>query len=208
MKKSEKIALFLGMLSGDGCLPIKHSGEGFRDYAIQFYNTDKKKVELFADLTRELFGGEGRIRYSDRKDKQRLWEFCRYSKEIVLKLRELGFPEGVKRDVLRILNIILRGNDNDKLEFCRGVLITDGCIRKDKTIIFHSGSRLFLEDLSKLIEEFIRKKKSIREFIQEEKYKSYQLNLNKKESELLISKLKDKTTWDNGTPVALSSKTR
>jgi hypothetical protein len=208
MKKSEKIALFLGMLSGDGCLPIKHSGEGFRDYAIQFYNTDKKKVELFADLTRELFGGEGRIRYSDRKDKQRLWEFCRYSKEIVLKLRELGFPEGVKRDVLRILNIILRGNDNDKLEFCRGVLITDGCIRKDKTIIFHSGSRLFLEDLSKLIEEFIRKKKSIREFIQEEKYKSYQLNLNKKESELLISKLKDKPTWDNGTPVALSSKTR
>ena len=208
MEKSEKLALFLGMLSGDGCLPIKHSGEGFRDYAVQFYNTDQKRVKLFADLNKELFGGEGRIRYSDRKNKQRLWEFCRYSKEIVIKLRDIGFPEGVKRDVLRILRLIFDGTDDDKLEFIRGVLITDGCVRNNETIIFHSGSKLFLEDLSKLICNFIGVEKPIKEYIQREKYRSYQLNLNKKETAILLSKLKDKPTWDNGTPVALSSKTR
>ena len=44
MNKKEKLALFLGMLSGDGCLPIKHSGEGYRDYVIQFYNCNKDLV--------------------------------------------------------------------------------------------------------------------------------------------------------------------
>jgi len=94
---------------------------------------------------------------------------------------------------------------SEKFAFIEGVLITDGCIRKNKTIIFHSGSKLFLEDLSELIGEFIGEVKQIKEYIQRERYKSYQLNLNKKETELLLSQLR---LWDNGTPLALSSKTR
>ena len=72
---------------------------------------------------------------------------------------------------------------------------------KNKTIIFHSGSKLFLNDLSDLISNFIDIRKPIKEYIQREKYYSYQLNLNKKETELLLSQMR---TWDNGTPVALS----
>ena len=94
---------------------------------------------------------------------------------------------------------------SEKFAFIEGVLITDGCIRKNKTIIFHSGSKLFLEDLSELIGEFIGEVKQIKEYIQRERYKSYQLNLNKKETELLLSQLR---LWDNGTQLALSSKTR
>lgn len=205
MNKKENLALFLGMLSGDGCLPIKHSGEGYRDYAIQFYNTNKNRINLFDKLFFNLFNVHGSILYSDRENKKRLWCFMKYSKEIVNKLKYLGFPEGVKRDLLRVLNSIKEGTDKEKLAFIEGVLITDGCIRKNKTIIFHSGSKIFLNELADLASEFIGKRKLIREFIQREKYHSYQLNLNKKESALLISQLR---LWDNGTPIALSCKTR
>ena len=50
MNKKEKLALFLGMLSGDGCLSISHNGEGYRNYPINFCNTNKEIVKLFDDL--------------------------------------------------------------------------------------------------------------------------------------------------------------
>lgn len=202
MDKKEGLALFLGMLSGDGCLPIKHSGEGYRDYAVQFYNTDKEIVLLFDRLFFELFGIKGRIRVTKRDNKKDLWEFMKYSKKIVEELKEIGFPEGVKRDILKVPQIIKQGTLNEKGAFVKGALITDGCLRKEGSILFHSGSKLFLEELSNLIGEVIGINKSVRSFTQREKFKSYQLSLNKKEAAVLLSKM---PTWDNGTPAALSS---
>ena len=202
MNKKEKFALFLGMLSGDGCLPIKHSGEGYRDYAIQFYNTDKNIVILFKRLFYELWGIKGKLYYADRKNRKRLWNFCKYSRKIVEELKEKEFPEGVKRDILRIPKLIKQGIKKEKLAFILGFLITDGCIRKKGGIMFHSGSKLFLKDLSWLISEFTDNKKEIKEFIQKEKFKSYQLTLNSKETKFLLTKMK-MPTWDNGTPTAL-----
>ena len=200
MNKKEKLALLLGMLCGDGCLPIKHNGEGYRDYAIQFYNTDENVVNLFSDIFFYLFNSEGKIRYSDRKNKQRLFEFCKYSKDIVNKIKKLGFPEGVKRDILRVPSYIKKSSNNEKLFFILGVLITDECIRKKGDILFHLGSKLFLGDLSSLIESIIKVKKKVVEYTQREKFKSYQLNLNIPEAVKLISSM---PSWDNGTPIAL-----
>lgn len=76
-------------------------------------------------------------------------------------------------------------NKKEKLTFILGVLITDGCLRKTGSILFHSGSKLFLEDLSRLIGEFIGNTKPIREYIPREKYKSYQLSLGKFEAQKL-----------------------
>lgn len=202
MNKKEKLALFLGMLSGDGCLPIKHSGEGYRDYAVQFYNTNKDIMILFQQLLFELFGLNSKIRHTDRENKKRLFEICKYSKDIVNKIKQLGFPEGVKRDILRVPDIIKNGERNEKISFIIGLLITDGCLRKQGSILFHSGSKLLLEDVSELLKEIIGEKKKVNEFIQRDKFKSYQLNLNKQETKSLLSQL---PTWDNGTPAALSS---
>ena len=102
MNKKEKLALFLGMLSGDGCLPIKHNGKGYRNYAIQFYNTNKKLVLLFRSLLLDLFNLRSKIYLSDRKNKLRLFSICKYSKDIVCEIKKQGFPEGEKRDILRI----------------------------------------------------------------------------------------------------------
>ena len=202
MNKKESLALFLGMLSGDGCLPIKHNGEGYRDYAVQFYNTDKNLVELFSILHQELFNETGNVRGQKRNNKKELFAFCKYSKETVGKIKSMEFPEGVKRDVLRIPKIIKDGEQTEKLAFIKGFLITDGCIRKNKTIIFHSGSKLFLNDLADLIESIIYIRKPVKEYTQRRIFRSYQLNLNKKETNVLLSNM---PTWDNGTPAALSS---
>lgn len=186
MKQGEKLALFLGMLSGDGCLSLKHSGEGYRDYPIDFCNTEKKLVILFDNLFFELFNLRGKISFRDRPNRKRIWHFLKYSVEIVRKFRNLGFPEGVKRDVLRILPIIKNGTKEEKLLFIYGFIITDGGLKKNKGLLFHLGSKLFLEDLSKLISEFTGTLKPIKTYTQRKIYKSYQLYLNKKEREVIL----------------------
>jgi hypothetical protein len=44
----------------------------------------------------------GIIYLSDRKNKLRLFSICKYSKDIVCEIKKQGFPEGEKRDILRI----------------------------------------------------------------------------------------------------------
>ncbi|MEK6908554.1 MAG: LAGLIDADG family homing endonuclease [Nanoarchaeota archaeon] len=187
MDKGEKLALFLGMLSGDGCLSKGHNGDGYRTYPIQFCNTKKELVLLFNRLFYDIFEIEGHISSRNRYNRQEIWHFVKISRKIFEEIRGLGFPEGVKRDVLRVLHLIKNGTDKEKLLFIQGMLITDG-YTTDKSIRFHLGSKLFLEDLSELIAEFIGKKKAVREYTQRQIYKSYQLSLNKVEKNLLLSR--------------------
>jgi intein/homing endonuclease len=200
MNKEQKFALFLGMLSGDGCLSIKYNGEGRRNYPIHFCNTDSKKVFLFNKLFLDCFKLNGRISSRKRENKKVLREFLKHSKPIVEKLRLIGFPEGVKRDALRVPKLIKNGTKREKLAFIYGFIITDGHVRKNGSILFHLGSKLFIEDLSILISGFIHKNKPIKEFIQLKKYHSYQLSLNKQEAKIIMPKM---PMWDNGTPPAL-----
>lgn len=82
-----------------------------------------------------------------------------------------------------------------------GVIITDGSLKNKRGIMFHSGSKLFLEDISVLISEFIGVIKPLKEYTQRKVYKSYQLYLNKVERQLILSNL---PTCDNGTRAVLS----
>ena len=112
MNKKGKLALFLGMLSGDGCIPIGHNGEGYRNYYMEFCNTDKSKVELFNNLLYAVFGITGKITSCKRINRKKIWNIRKYSKETVEKIIELGFPEGVKRDILRIPEFIIFAKRN------------------------------------------------------------------------------------------------
>ena len=164
MNRKEKFALFLGMLSGDGCLSIAHNGKGYRDYPIDFCNTEEDKVKLFDSLFFDLFGVHGTISSTKRaENRKRIWIFRKHSVKIAKELKKIGFPEGVKSDILRITKRIKNGTRKEKSAFIYGVLITYGSVN-DKRILFHSGSKLFLEDMSKLIGEFIGRNKPIKEF--------------------------------------------
>lgn len=186
MNKKEKFALFLGMLSGDGCLSIKHNGEGYRDYPIDFCNTDREIVGLFDNLFFQLFKVRGSIYTRKRKGRKEIWNFQKHSVEIVTRLKAIGFPEGVKKDVLKVPNLIFEGSENEKRCFIWGLLITDGSLKKNRGIMFHLGSKRFLEDLSKLIKSITGRAPAVKEYSQKNKYKSYQLYLNKEERQILL----------------------
>tara|TARA_B100000315_G_C14320154_1_gene470396 strand:- start:61 stop:666 length:606 start_codon:yes stop_codon:yes gene_type:complete len=201
MNRKEKLALFLGMLSGDGCLSKAYNGEGYRDYPIEFWNTDKELVVLFEKLFFEIYGIHGKISVRNRPDRKPIWAFLKYSRKICEELKDLGFPEGVKRDVLRVPEVIKGGSEKEKSSFILGVMLTDGGLKKNGSLLFHMGSKRFLEDLSELIYELTGSKRKVREFTQRRIFKSYQLYLNKQERLRLMSYV---PTWDNGTPLVLS----
>ena len=173
---NKDLALFLGMLCGDGHLSIHNKKRGlntYYDYTTGFCNTNERIMKVFDDLFYSIFGIKGNFHPRDRLNRKRIYEFNSYSKEVFDKISALGFPVGVKRDKLKIPEIIRKSSKEDKISFLLGVFVTDGCVRKNKTIIFHSGSKLFLEDLSELIRELFKIKKEVKSYVQREKYISY-----------------------------------
>ena len=183
----DDLALFLGMLSGDGHLSIRTKKKGYRCFSVEFCNTDLRLVRLFDELLYKIFNIKGNFHSRIRKERKEIFEFRTYNKDVFDYISSLGFPIGVKKERLRILPIILSGTKIEKEMFLKGVLITDGYIRKKGTILFHSGSKLFLIDLSELIYNLFGAKREVKEYLQREKYFSYQLSLNKKESQKIIS---------------------
>ena len=185
IKISEELALFLGMFVGDGGLSIKYNGAGYRIYPITFYNTNKEIVELFHSLFYKLFRINGNIRCRKRKNKMPLWEFEKYSVKIYNKInKDLEIASGKKSLNVRIPSFILKSNKNIQLNFFLGLLITDGSIQKNK-IQFHSGSKELIFDLSRLIKNIWGLKKEVKKYIQNHKYISYQISLNKENCSII-----------------------
>ena len=176
------------MLCGDGCLTTRTRKEGYKTYSIEFFNTNNKMVENFADLFFDLFSERGSITSYIKGTRKRLYVFRKYSHKIFEEITKKGFQRGKKKYKLKIPGFVFRGTYEEKKEFFKGYLITDGCLRKNLSINFHSGGRLFLEDLSKLISDLWGIEKGIKEYAQKERHLSYQLNLNRREADLILSK--------------------
>ena len=195
LKKSKELAMFLGMFVGDGCLSINHNGEGYRIYPIGFYNTNKEYVKFFQKLFFKLFKLEGSIRCTKRNNKKDLWEFQKYSVKIYKLLNEdFEIFCGKKALNVKIPSFILKGNDSVKKNFFLGLLITDGGIRKDGDITFHSASPNLINDLKKLINDVWGFDKNVKEYVQKGKFKSYQINLKRSESSIILSEM---PSWHN-----------
>jgi intein/homing endonuclease len=195
LKNSKELALLLGMFAGDGCLSISHNGEGYRIYPIRFFNTNKNYVEIFDSLFYTVFNRRGTITGRKRANKKILWEFSLYSVEIYKLINvELEIANGKKALNVRIPSFIRLGNNDMKKHFFLGLLITDGGIRATGDIIFHSASKHLILDISKLIYSVWGFDRKISDYIQKEKFLSYQLTLNKTQSFTVLSTL---PTWHN-----------
>ena len=195
LKKSKDLALFLGMLVGEGCMPVKHNGQGYRIYPITFYNTNKKMVELFGNLFHKLFGLKGKIHKKERKDKKVLWEFEKYSVKLYNRINsDFEIFCGKKASNVSIPSFILDGTREVKKYFFLGLLITDGGVRKDKTIIFHLASKKLIYGLKNLIRSYWGFDKPVKRYVQKERFISYQLNLNRNESSVILSQMPQ---WHN-----------
>src|SRR3989338_3520161 len=190
LKKSEDLALFLGMFAGDGCLTIGHNGFGYRTYPIVFVNTNKAYVKLFRNLFYNLFQIKGFIYLRKRKNKKDLWTFQKCSLEIYNTInKEFEFPLGKKALKLRIPSFILNGNKELQKYFFYGLLITDGSVKKDGSIMFHSASKNLTYDLKEMISSMWGIERQVKEYVQREKFLSYQLTLNKTQASIVLPQL-------------------
>ena len=190
MDITEDLALLLGMLCGDGCLPIKHNGDGYLNHQIVFFNTNKAYVELFHYLFLNVFDINGKIFCRHRPNKQPLWRFEKYSKQIYTTFTDtLGVPNGKKALSVFIPEAVLNSAPAIKKQFFLGLLITDGGLRKDGSMVFHMASKRIVHDLAALIKELWGFDKPVKEYAQKSRFQSYQLNLRKIESDYIISDL-------------------
>lgn len=190
LKKSEDLALLLGMFVGDGCLSIGHNGAGYRTYPISFVNTNKEYVELFEDLFYKIFQVKSSFFLNKRKNKKDLWHFQKCSVEIYhLFNKEFEMPMGKKASIVHIPSFILTGDIAIKKYFFLGYLITDGGIRKKGDIIFHSASKNLTYDLKDMIDSIWGFKRNVHEYQQRGKFLSYQLTLNKTQSNIVLTDL-------------------
>ena len=188
MDKKE-LALFLGMMCGDGCLTIRTKSKGgYKCYSTDFFNSNLNLVRDFQDLFFKLFKIKGNYYSETRENKKKVnYTFRSYSKDVFNIISSWGFPIGLKKYKLRIPKIILDLNKEEKLLFLKGVIITDGSIRSQGNVLFHVATKKFLEDISDLIYELFGLRKSIKEYTQREKFFSYQLLLNKKEAQIVLN---------------------
>ena len=186
-KINENIAKITAMLIGDGSLPIKHNGEGKRNYLLYFCNTDYSIVNNFSDMIENEFKIAGRISNRKRTNRKRIYEYNKYSKEICEYFNnEMQVPYGEKSNKVIVPEKIKIGNKKIKKAFLRGLIETDGGAKRKKGLIFHCASRKLLEGVSKLISEVYNiNQKEVKEYKQNE-FKSYQLTFTKHDTENIL----------------------
>jgi len=190
LKKSKDLALFLGMFSGDGYLTIGYNGFGYRTYPVVFVNTNKSYVKLFSNIFYKLFKIKGFIYVRKRKNRKDLWQFQKCSQGIYTVInKEFNFPAGKKALKLRIPSFILNGNKNLQKYFFYGLLITDGSVKKNGSVMFHSASKKLTYDLKDMISSMWGIERQVKEYIQREKFHSYQLTLNKTQASIALPQL-------------------
>lgn len=66
------------------------------------------------------------------------------------------------------------------------MIITDGVIRKSGSVLFHMGSKQFLEDVNQLVFKLFGVEKTVKGYVQKGKFYSYQLTLNKENAQEIL----------------------
>lgn len=94
------------------------------------------------------------IRARKRYNKKVLFEFEKYSLDIYKMINEdFEICCGKKALNVDIPSFILQGDEEIKKSFFYGILITDGGIRNDNSIIFHAASKRLIYNLQRLIKD-------------------------------------------------------
>lgn len=184
---TDDLALLLGMFAGDGCLPISHIEDGNRIYPISFYNTNKAYIDLFSTLFENLFGTKGSVKERSRPPRKLSWTFEKYSVNLYRHfVRELEMANGKKALSVKIPSFIMKGNDSLKTHFFLGLLITDGSLKSNGSIMFHVASKQLTKDLQTLIRSVWGFRRFVNVFLQRDEFVSYQISLNKEQSSTVL----------------------
>jgi len=196
----EKLALFLGLLVGDGQI---------KGRSIRFYNNDKEVKKLFIELTKQIFS------FTPKEYKMRTVEVLVIESPVIKELLKFfGFPEYKKSNTVEIPRFLINSGRNNIAHFLSGIFMTDGYFNAKKgEIELSTSSKKLLTGISYMLlflgikatfrfrksgrykswRIFIRGKDEIKKFY---KYCNFQTEKYKNLKKYIFSKRKEYNSWD------------
>jgi len=188
---SKDLLYFVGVIAGDGSLPIKHNGQKQRNYVVSIEKANREFIaSIFQSLVKEIFDINWSLITRKVKKKKKTWILYLYSKPLYRYLTQIfELPEGKKHHKIRMPSIIRNLKPHERIPFIAGVMDTDWGILGGDRFGTHCASKLLLEDTKNTLEELIKIKLNVRKFKQKNKYTSYQVMIPKRHKQKLFNVL-------------------
>ena len=161
---NKDIAYLLGFLCGDGCLgkpqPRKRGGARFK-ISICFSGSERGRAQAqhICAIFKKFFHYEPRVFNKKRKGRKDWLEVEINSAVIYFYFCNLGLPIGRKYGKLRVPSVVFTEILFKK--FLRGLIDSDGYIRKDGRVMIVQKDINFLDQVRKLCLKFLNLKFSI-----------------------------------------------
>lgn len=191
-KFSKDLFYMVGLIMGDGSLPIKFSGNGGRQYEIYIEKANYPFIKgVVEPLLRRLFQIKNikiiRELHNINKIRYRVFFKSRIVYEFLTKIFDI--PAGKKSHVIRFPMALSELSIKEKMAFFAGLVDTDwGRIRWNR-FGTHMSSRGLSDDYKMLFRKLGLELK-IKKYIQKNKYISYQCYMNKGDELKLFDMLK------------------
>jgi len=188
---SKDLLYFVGVIVGDGSLPIKHNGQKQRNYVVSIEKANRKFISsLLQPLVKEIFDINWSLITRKVEKKKKTWILYLYSKPLYRYLTQIfELPEGKKCYKIRMPSIIRNLKPHERIPFIAGVMDTDWGILGGDRFGVHCASKLLLEDTKNTLEELTKIKLNVRKFKQKNKYTSYQVMIPKRHKQKLFNVL-------------------
>jgi len=178
---TEDLLYIVGVVAGDGSLPVKYNGSGYRNYKISIQMKNYVYLRYIASLFKKVFNINPNFTVQ-KKGNRKYLEMYIYSKLIYKFFSVMfGIPEGKKSSLVRMPLIIRNLSSSERLPFVAGVVDTDWG-KAGNSFGTHSASLLLIKDITQTISGVAKINFSpIRRYIQRNKYKSYQVRISKRD---------------------------
>ena len=153
---NQNLALFLGLLWGDGWITRRAIARVKQDWKVGIVEDDNALLPYVHKLIKDLFSIDAHI-YNKGN-----YYYIMFSSRIIYELlnQTYGFPDGEKKDRLYVPKQILSDTKLSKA-FLNGLFSTDGCLtftkwltKKYPRISFSSASIDFTKEIFYLLKEF------------------------------------------------------
>ena len=143
------LALFLGLMWGDGCIVSRKCAIKTGDWRICFVEDDKDLIDTFCNITRLIFNIRPHVHF-----RKTYYEVI-FSNRIVYEIlyQFFKFPDGHKINRLKI-PFQIKTSKNLISSFLQGLFSTDGKFVIDRgypRVGFDSATKLFLDDVVSIL---------------------------------------------------------
>jgi len=185
-KITSDLLYFIGVIVGDGTLPIKYNSERYRQYEIKIEKSNEFYLkQILKPLAENLFGIKWSFIFKKRRNRNKTWMIIKKSKPIYRFLvKVFGLPEGKKSNIVRMPKLIRELKPEKRVPFIAGIMDTDWGIAGKNGFGTHCSSKKLLKDIRNTLYELIGIKFKIKRYVQKDKFVSYQMRTIKYKGEI------------------------